>query len=107
MNDNNDGRDKRVVYGAVCTYWGSIYSIATLPVDGDPDMALPVCPHCNRPLFEMDTEEDFLVSAAAHEANGHSGYLDFIIWAKGRKCYPSMEIMLAEYTIDTGKTASA
>jgi hypothetical protein len=108
MSDDNGGRsDTRVVYGVRCTYWGSIYSVAIQKIPGEAiGGGLPVCPHCRFPLFEIDNEEDWLNSADTHEAAGHEGYKDMIVWAKERPCFKSLDALAAAYEADTGKHAN-
>lgn len=84
--------DTRVVYGATCTYWGGIYSIHMAPGIG-----IPVCPHCFRPLFEMENEEAFMEGARKHEEGGHPGYVAFITWLKGKPCYRTFTAAMADY----------
>ena len=74
--------DTRIVYGAGCTYWGSIYSIKTINMNGWP---MPCCPHCHGLLSELPTEADYLNPADEHEAV-IPGYGGFVRWNKGRKC---------------------
>lgn len=86
------GMDTRIVYGAVCSYWGSIYSIAVHPGTG-----LPVCPHCHRPLCEMDNEQEWMDNAKKHEDGGNPGYLSFILWLKERRCYRTVAEARTDY----------
>lgn len=73
--------DTRIVYGAGCTYWGSIYSVKRGPG------GLPACPHCGGLLYQMQTEQAWLDATDTHaqEANDPE-FSAFIRWTKGRRC---------------------
>ena len=75
--------DKRCVYGATCSWWGSIHEVVV--IDG-----LPRCPKCHGTLWEMESEDDFLASAKRYEERGNPGYLAMVQWARG-KCFPSYD----------------
>ena len=75
---------ERVVYGARCSWWGSITDVATKP------SGLPCCPHCGGVLMEVDNEGVWWTGARRYEADGHPGYVDFLTWLRGR-CFPSLE----------------
>lgn len=84
--------DKRVVYGARCTWWDSIGAVATVG-----RMKLPCCPHCKGPLFELPsrTEWDKMVADYA-AATLDPGYPDLIFWARG-KCFPNFDALREAY----------
>lgn len=95
MGIEGNGQDTRVAYGAMCTWWGTIYETARHPA------GLPCCPKCHGMLFEMPNEPEFLEMASRYEADGHPGYLDMIRWTKGR-CFPTMAEMEAAYLMSRG-----
>lgn len=72
-------KDTRIVYGARCTWWDSIDKIGKLPG------GLPCCPHCNSPLFEMESETEWFDSVDRY-AQTHPGYREKIEWGRG-KCF--------------------
>ena len=74
-------QDTRFVYGASCTWFGSIYE-----VDFVGPQRLPCCPFCQRMLFEMDTEAEWWKSVNEFEANGHPGYRAMLEWQRMQKC---------------------
>jgi hypothetical protein len=84
--------DKRVVYGANCTFWGSINEIGTRDVGGH---KLPCCPHCKGMLFEMDSEEKWFQGVDRY-SESHVGYRDKIEWARG-KCFKTVTELTKAY----------
>ena len=86
--------DTRIVHGSACTYWGPIQSASRTRLDG-----LPGCPFCNRVLFEMKDEATFLSYAEQYEQAGNPGYVIFIKWLKGRRCYRTIETAMAIYAM--------
>jgi hypothetical protein len=93
--DKMDTRnDKRIVYGASCTWWGSIEDAGSMTTSRG--MQLPCCPHCEKPLFEIGSEEMFIAAATTYEKQCHPGYLDMLNWARG-KCFPSIQALKANY----------
>lgn len=81
--------DTRVVYGAGCVWWDSIHNAGS-------NGGLPSCPYCGSMLFEMESEKKWLGLAQKYEKAGHSGYVDFIKWLKG-KCYPNYDAARSAY----------
>ncbi len=76
--------DQRIVYGAICTWWDSIYEVAPTPG------GLPGCPHCRGPLMEMKNEADWNSNIAQYAAStSDAAYVDFIAWMRGR-CYKTL-----------------
>ena len=74
--------DKRLAYGATCTWFGLIAEVGTL------QGRLPVCPCCSRPLFEMSTEEEWWTGVDRYEGAGHPGYRAMLEWQrKNRLCF--------------------
>lgn len=73
-------KDKRIVYGAQCVWWGSISEVATRG-----PMKLPCCPICKGMLLEMDSEDDWWAGVDRQEAI-NPGYREFIQWLRG-KCF--------------------
>ena len=76
-------KDKRIVYGAGCTWWDSIDKVATL------DNGLPCCPYCSSVLFEMSNIEEWDKNVLSYEQDGNPGYRKMIEWMRG-KCFPNM-----------------
>ena len=70
--------DTRLVYSVRGTWWDSIDKVATTP------NGLPVCPHCQSPLFEMGAEA-WWEGVDRHEAF-EPGYRAMIEWSRG-KCF--------------------
>lgn len=87
--------DPRIVYGAICTWWESIDKVAI-------DRNLPVCPHCKRPLFEIENMERWNADIKAYEHDGHPGYSKFMKWLRG-KCYNNFTLAMQAYTDETGE----
>lgn len=84
--------DPRIVYGALCTWWESIQHAAR---SSD---AVPVCPQCRRPLFEMDSMEDWQSAVDAWaERCEDPDYPKYIAWLRG-KCYPNHETAKEVYS---------
>lgn len=83
-------RDRRVVYGARCSWWGSINEVSTLP------SGMSCCPSCRGVLFEYDNEEEWWEGVDQYEAEGNPGYRAFIEWLRGR-CRPSVGEARAEF----------
>lgn len=86
--------DKRIVYGANCVWWDSIYEVGHTPARNG--MRLPCCPHCGGVLFEMPNENVWWECVDRHEAAGHPGYRALIEWARG-KCFPHYTAVLKAY----------
>lgn len=90
--------DTRHVYGARCTWHGSITQIGKR---GD----LPCCPHCGNMLFEVDTEAKWQEGVDKFNA-GHPGYTDFCQWLnENGRCWPihAMSVAFAQWRELTGK----
>ena len=90
IRDGDRWADTRVAYGTICTWWGSIYDVGSRS-------GLPCCPYCGSMLFEMDHERKFIASANKYEKEGHPGYPEMIKWAKGKRCYKSIDALTAAY----------
>ena len=71
--------DRRVVFGAGCTWWDSIDRAATKP------SGLPCCPWCGSVLFE-NSEAEWRTGVQAAQDGGRIGYVRFIDWIRGRDC---------------------
>lgn len=82
--------DQRIVYGARCSWWGSIAEVSTTGT------GLPCCPHCAGVLFEVESEAAWWAEVDGYEAAGHPGYRSFLGWLRG-KCRPSLEAARAEF----------
>lgn len=79
--------DPRIVYGARCSWWGSIQEAKGRrnPQGGPP---MPCCPHCGGPLFEKPEELSWWAEVkAAAVRNDDEAYVEFIGWLRG-KCHP-------------------
>jgi predicted HAD superfamily Cof-like phosphohydrolase len=91
-------KDTRIVYGAMCSWWGTIREVGNR--DG-----IPCCPHCKNLLFEMSSPDEWWEGVDKHVADGHPGYRAFIEWLKGKcftKGFPEAKIA---YEAETGKSA--
>ena len=80
-------KDTRIVYGARCTWWDSIDHVST-------KRAVPTCPHCGSPLFELDDEASWWrqVERYQREHPEDASYRDMMAWARGR-CFPTFEAL--------------
>lgn len=85
--------DSRVVYGARCSWWDTIDSIATTA------SGLPCCPRCYGPLFETDSLETWFRDARRYETDGHPGYVAFLEWLRGKCFLGGLEQARAEYDV--------
>lgn len=99
-------RDPRIVYGARCFWWDSIFESGTMPPrPGEPADAppgLPCCPHCYSVLFEAP---DYLKWLAGNQEAIDAGrapadHLDLLRWSRG-KCFPSAEAAREAWLLDT------
>jgi hypothetical protein len=88
-------KDTRLVYGASCMWWDSIYEVGHIPLMNG--MTLPCCPHCRNILFEMPDENMWWAGVDRYEASGHPGYRAMIEWSRG-KCFPSLEATQKAYS---------
>lgn len=88
-----------VVSGARCTWWDTIDKTAN---SGPGRSGIPLCPHCRGVLYQFKDEAAFLAGVPAYEAQGHPGYGEMIVWAKG-KCFRDLNAMKAAYLAETGK----
>lgn len=96
---NPVAEDTRIAYGAHCTWWGNIQDVGIRRIKalGTIDASLPCCPFCKNMLFEHANEEEFLSGARTHEDDGHPGYVEFILWLKGKKCFKTIQAAMAFY----------
>lgn len=84
MNPN-----RLVVYGARCTWWGYPEEASRRP------SGLPVCPHCARPLLQVD-EADWFRGVDTFRATPGSpfegiDYPAFVQWLRRRRCAPATD----------------
>lgn len=87
--------DERVVYGAQCTWWGSISEI------GKNSWGLPCCPHCGGMLYEQPNLETWWANVDHFENVGRrAGYRAFVEWMRGR-CFSTYQDALVAYTAAT------
>jgi|SRR5262245_22168007 len=84
--EGRDPPDTRFCYGAMCTWFGSIYEIGKR---GD----LPCCPCCKGMLFEMPTEEQWWSGVDRHEREKpHQGYRSMLEWQRAQnRCFTMRE----------------
>jgi len=83
--------DERIVYGAQCSWWGSIYDV------GASGSELPGCPHCHGVLFEVASEEEWWKGIDQYIARtGDQNYRKFTEWLKG-KCFRSVQVAMEHY----------
>ncbi len=64
--------DERYVYGATCTWHGPIAEVAK------GRLGMPGCPHCGRPLMEVDTKAEF--DRLAKEFAEDHGLPHYVAW---------------------------
>ena len=86
--------DKKIVYGARCTWWDSIDKIGHHKTASG--HSLPVCPHCGSPLFEVTNINEWMTGVDRHEVNGHPGYRAMTEWGRG-KCFPNYAAFCKAY----------
>jgi len=83
--------DDRIVYGVGCLWWGSIKDVAVNKA------GLPVCPHCNSLLFEVDSQTKWDQQIADYATKtGDTKYIEFMAWLKG-KCRKDIRDARAEF----------
>jgi len=74
--------DKRIAYGAICTWWNTIDKVGTHSTSG-----LPCCPVCQGMLMEMESEEIWNNGVSRYmRESGDAQYADFNKWLRG-KCF--------------------
>ncbi len=76
-----DDPERGIWYGCLCTYWTDDWAKLRYANIG---IGIPVCPFCKRPGMQTDAD-DWFGSAKEYEANGHPGYLTFLM-AQKEKC---------------------
>lgn len=81
--------DKRIVYGAQCTWWDSIAKADRVPL-GASGHGVPCCPHCQGVLFEIPSEECWFDAIKRHEANDNPGYRSVMEFGRG-KCFQTYD----------------
>jgi hypothetical protein len=74
--------DPRIVYGAQCTWWGSIYEVST-----QNKYKLPCCPHCGGMLCEVKNSRVWDDLVRKYEVT-QPGYAEVLFWGRG-KCFRS------------------
>lgn len=113
-----NGNDPRIVYGAQCTWWGSVAD-AFMPtrnlhhrelVAGHPlEPGIPVCPNCYKPLMQFPNETGFWLAVQKYEEGTHgvnrphAGYREFMEWCK-RRCFPTALVAASVYVAQTGRS---
>ena len=80
----NTTTDARIVYGANCVWWNSIYKAGIKQGSG-----LPCCPYCGGMLFETNSIDEYMKCVDEYERAGHPGYRDLLLWMRG-KCFRNM-----------------
>jgi hypothetical protein len=110
-------RDTRIVYGASCTWWGTIQEAGTKLVAHvdtfrfpNPkatecerqEIKLPCCPVCWGLLYEMANAAAWRAAAMLYQAAGHDGYFEFTEWMRG-KCFRTYPEAIAAYRATGGK----
>lgn len=76
--------DRRIAYGARCTWWDSVTEAKQLP------SGVPCCPHCRGVLFEVPSEDLWWQQVDEYAASTTPGYRQFIEWVRG-KCFNGQE----------------
>ena len=88
--------DKRIAYGATCTWWDSIMKV------GNND-GLPCCPHCRKILYEMPSIEEWWNGVDRYEVGKpRPGYRKFVEWLRG-KCFPNYDAAEKAYDQEMAK----
>jgi len=76
--------DKRLAYGATCTWFGQIQEVGKKSPH-----SIPCCPLCGGVLFEMPTEQEWWDGVDKYERDGHPGYRAMWEWQRIQKvCFP-------------------
>lgn len=93
MGDECNGNlpfvDDRIVYGATCTWWDTIYSASTVG-----EAKIPCCPFCKGVLFETREAQWWAAVDKADEA--YPGYRARVEWSRG-KCFPTQFAAIEAY----------
>ena len=109
-------KDTRYVFGASCTFSGSISEVST--TDKHPrhlsdafvkmremfnikDIpVLPCCPYCGGMLMQVDYEEKYWQQAREYEKTPPN-YTRVLMWGIAqKKCFRTEEMLIAKYTED-------
>jgi hypothetical protein len=93
-------RDERVVYGAQCTWWGSILDTDTVDAKV---FKLPVCPNCHKTLMEVANEKEWWKQVETYIQTQPGiqpqTYRDFVLWLR-KRCFPTMELAISVYELE-------
>lgn len=92
--DNNEVRDKRIVFGAFCTFWGTIYEARSAMSS----IGVPSCPHCGGVLYEDKDIEAWNARLDATEVN-YPDYVAAMNWQRESKigCSKSFTALRSMY----------
>jgi hypothetical protein len=93
MTANNPlvGRDRRVVFGANCSWWDTIDKVGTK------ESGLPCCPYCGSALFEYPDIEGWYIHAKRFEdGTPFPNYVALLRWMQG-KCFSNLDAAHAAY----------
>src|SRR5713101_5367645 len=91
--------DRRIAYGAMCSWWDSIEKVGLLKTGAGGPHSLPCCPICKGLLLEVETPEVWWADARKYEAKGNPGYCDYLRWLRGR-CFKSQDAARAQYELE-------
>jgi hypothetical protein len=81
--------DRRVAYGAQCTWWDAITAV-------DTGGLWPRCPYCHGPLNAVASIEYWNQDVDVQDAI-QPGYRAFVEWLRGHHCYPTLLVAEAAY----------
>ena len=90
--------DTRFVYGACCSWMGSITQVKVN------NFNLPCCPYCYGVLLEFSTKQEFMKGVDEFEIK-HPGYKKFLEWNINRKsCSKTLKEAIKIYNKETNST---
>lgn len=95
--------DTRFVYGANCTWYGSIHETGRTQPSRRPgfsDVSLPCCPKCGGMLYEMDNDKRWWDGVDKVDTKT-PGYRKFVEWLRDNHFGNYREAM-ATYVKETG-----
>lgn len=83
----------KIVYGAQCTFWGSIEDAGLTSMDGH---GVPCCPFCGGMLFEVSDPAKWQASIDRHAAV-EPDYPAIMAWSRGACLGDSMDHLRQAY----------
>ena len=78
--------DTRIAYGVLCPWWDAVGKAK--------NAGIPVCPYCEKPLYEMS--ESLWKDRMTAFNRARPGYTELMTWMRG-KCFRSFMIAEEKY----------